>query len=222
MTIKEVEQLLEVPRATIRFYEKENLIKPVRESNGYRDYSEYDVGRLKQIILLRKIGFSVTDIEDVLDEARTLDEVLEENLVRLGKQIEELNGAVLLSKRLKSDDVDIASFDVDKYWNVLEDAERRGNKFMDIARDIADTEKKTVFSYMGWTDMNGNLYDFPKSVIKFIGLIFILGIACCFIRGEWTLVNFMSEVTIVAAIILVESIIRIPLLFFGNRRKDKE
>ena len=25
MTIKEVEQLLEVPRATIRFYEKENL-----------------------------------------------------------------------------------------------------------------------------------------------------------------------------------------------------
>ena len=37
MTIKEVEQLLEVPRATIRFYEKENLIKPVRESNGYRD-----------------------------------------------------------------------------------------------------------------------------------------------------------------------------------------
>ena len=118
--------------------------------------------------------------------------------------------------------MDIASFDVDKYWNVLEDAERRGNKFMDIARDIADTEKKTVFSYMGWTDMNGNLYDFPKSVIKFIGLIFILGIACCFIRGEWTLVNFMSGVTIVAAIILVESIIRIPLLFFGNRRKDKE
>ena len=161
MTIKEVEQLLEVPRATIRFYEKENLIKPVRESNGYRDYSEYDVGRLKQIILLRKIGFSVTDIEDVLDEARTLDEVLEENLVRLGKQIEELNGAVLLSKRL-------------------------------------------------------------KSVIKFIGLIFILGIACCFIRGEWTLVNFMSGVTIVAAIILAESIIRIPLHFFGNRRKDKE
>lgn len=161
MTIKEVEQLLEVPRATIRFYEKENHIKPVRESNGYRDYSEYDVGRLKQIILLRKIGFSVTDIEDVLDEARTLDEVLEENLVRLGKQIEELNGAVLLSKRL-------------------------------------------------------------KSVIKFIGLIFILGIACCFIRGEWTLVNFMSGVTIVAAIILVESIIRIPLHFFGNRRKDKE
>ncbi|WP_196805808.1 hypothetical protein, partial [Butyrivibrio sp. WCD2001] len=87
-------------------------------------------------------------------------------------------------KRLKSDDVDIASFDVDKYWNVLEDAERRGNKFMDIARDIADTEKKTVFSYMGWTDMNGNLYDFPKSVIKFIGLIFILGIACCFMMYQ--------------------------------------
>ena len=30
MTIKEVEQLLEVPRATVRFYEKERLINPIR------------------------------------------------------------------------------------------------------------------------------------------------------------------------------------------------
>ena len=30
MTIKEVEQLLEVPRATVRFYEKEGLINPTR------------------------------------------------------------------------------------------------------------------------------------------------------------------------------------------------
>ena len=30
MTIKELEQQLEIPRATIRFYEKENLIAPKR------------------------------------------------------------------------------------------------------------------------------------------------------------------------------------------------
>jgi len=43
MTIKEVEQCLGVPRATVRFYEKEGLLSPTREENGYRDYSQEDV-----------------------------------------------------------------------------------------------------------------------------------------------------------------------------------
>ena len=46
MTIKEVEQILGIPRATVRFYEKEGLIEP-KEKNGYRDYSQTDVIRLK-------------------------------------------------------------------------------------------------------------------------------------------------------------------------------
>ena len=46
MTIKEVEILLDIPRATIRFYEKEGLVEPIREENGYRAYSEEDVEML--------------------------------------------------------------------------------------------------------------------------------------------------------------------------------
>ena len=34
MTIKEVEQILNIPRATIRYYEKEKLIDPHRIENG--------------------------------------------------------------------------------------------------------------------------------------------------------------------------------------------
>ena len=52
MTIKEVEQILEVPRATIRFYEKEGLISPSREENGYRDYSKEDLEKVKKIVIL--------------------------------------------------------------------------------------------------------------------------------------------------------------------------
>ena len=96
MTIKDVEQQLGVPRATIRFYERERLISPVRGSNGYRDYSADDVSRLKEIILLRKIGLSVNDVEDILDGARILPEVLEENIKKLQTQMEELNGAITL------------------------------------------------------------------------------------------------------------------------------
>ena len=40
MTIHELETRIGLPRASIRFYEKEGLIAPKRLANGYRDYSE--------------------------------------------------------------------------------------------------------------------------------------------------------------------------------------
>ena len=83
MTIKEVEQYLEVPRATVRFYEKEGLITPERGGNGYRDYSDADVEKLRKIIVFRKLGMSLPDIEDVLDGVKPLSQAVAENIVTL-------------------------------------------------------------------------------------------------------------------------------------------
>ena len=76
MTIKDIEKTLGVPRATIRFYEKEGLINPKREENGYRAYSDEDIEVLKKIIILRKIGLSVNDINDLFDGVKSLSDVL--------------------------------------------------------------------------------------------------------------------------------------------------
>ena len=52
MTIKEVEEKTGLSRSNIRFYEKEKLIDPDRnENNGYREYSEQDVEKIKKIAL---------------------------------------------------------------------------------------------------------------------------------------------------------------------------
>ena len=84
MTIKELETNLGVPRANIRFYEKEGLLSPKREENGYRDYSPEDYERLKKILILRKIGIPVSEIADLFDGAASLPDVLEQNLANLG------------------------------------------------------------------------------------------------------------------------------------------
>ena len=99
MTIKELEQQLEIPRATIRFYEKENLITPKRGENSYREYSEDDVVTLKKIIILRKIGLSVSDIKNLLDGTSSLQPLLDKNISDLQKQIKELEGAISVCKR---------------------------------------------------------------------------------------------------------------------------
>ena len=81
MTIKELEQTLQIPRATIRFYEKEGLINPERKGNSYREYSNGDIAILKKTIILRKLGFSVSDIKEFLNNEVDFQEILEKNIL---------------------------------------------------------------------------------------------------------------------------------------------
>ena len=57
MKIKEVATLTKLPKETIRYYETLHLIKPERNQNGYREYSESDLNDLLFIIHLKKNQF---------------------------------------------------------------------------------------------------------------------------------------------------------------------
>ena len=63
MNVQDVEKALGITRANIRFYEREGLLSPDRKENGYRDYTNDDIVRLKKIIIFRKLGLSVADIK---------------------------------------------------------------------------------------------------------------------------------------------------------------
>ena len=217
MTIKEIEKLLEVPRATIRFYEKEGLLTPHREENGYRDYSEQDVEQLKKIIIFRKLGITVDDIEDLLDGARSVDSVLEDNMKSLEKQIEELTGALNLCRKMKNDSADIETFDTDGYWNYVGEEEKNGHPFADIAKDIVKTEKNVILSYLGWTDSEGNLYDPKKSIFYALISYAAIGVVLCFYKGEWKTECFVEAFAGIAFVILAELIFSIPLYFLEKR-----
>ena len=75
MTIKEIENLSGMTRANIRFYETEGLLRPARNSNGYRNYSEEDLNTLQKIRLLRTLHLSLEDIRSVSLGQNTLTEV---------------------------------------------------------------------------------------------------------------------------------------------------
>lgn len=217
MTIKEVERILEIPRATVRYYEKEKLFKPQREKNGYRDYSDEDVELLKKIIVLRKIGMSVEDIEDLFDGSKTLAEALEDNMVNLQKQMSELQGAINLCNKMREDNVEISSLDTNIYWNIVEEEEKKGNSFMDIAKDIVHEEKKIIANYLGWTDKDGNLYDISRNIRNFIVVFVGMGLIYCVIKKEWNIKNLSLGLRGVLGILLIESILAIPMYFLGKK-----
>ena len=221
MTIKEVEQYLEVPRATIRFYEKEGLINPQRGENGYREYSEEDVQTLKKIIILRKLGLAVADIEDVLDGARPMSEVVAGNISNLEKQIEELQGALKVCHRLQEEQEEIDTFDVDKYWNVIEEEEQKGNRFLDIAKDVVHFEKATILEYFGIADVNGNLsVSIPKAILAVVSCVAVFGCVKCIWEGAWTLQNFRHGMFQLLAILGIELVIGVPVYFAGRKRPE--
>ncbi len=66
MYIKEVTDLYPITRKALLTYEEKGLIHPKRNLSGYRDYSDEDIAMIKKIILLRKMNFSLNEIEEAL------------------------------------------------------------------------------------------------------------------------------------------------------------
>lgn len=54
---------------TLRYYEKEGLLKPVYidQNTGYRYYETSQLVEISKIISLRQIGLSIKDIKNILD-----------------------------------------------------------------------------------------------------------------------------------------------------------
>lgn len=131
MKIKEVEEKLGIPRATVRFYEKQSLITPERKENEYREYSEEDVIRLQKILILRKLGFSVSEIEDLFDDNADLESLLSAQLENLEQQKKEINGAIEICRQMKESSVSMDSMDVQYYWDEIHEKEAEGLSFFD-------------------------------------------------------------------------------------------
>lgn len=68
MQIKELARHTNLTAKTIRYYETIGLLPPPRRrANGYRDYSEADVDRVKFVAASRGLDFSLDDIGEILD-----------------------------------------------------------------------------------------------------------------------------------------------------------
>lgn len=65
MKTKELEKRLGITKDTLRFYEKEGLVKPLRDENGYRHYSEEDVRIIEIIMFFRSIEFTIDEIKQL-------------------------------------------------------------------------------------------------------------------------------------------------------------
>lgn len=71
---------------TLRFYDEQNLIKPVYvdEENGYRYYAGGQIAELHRILALRGMGFSIEDIRKIMngEEERKFLQVKKQEIIK--------------------------------------------------------------------------------------------------------------------------------------------
>lgn len=135
MKINEVEQQLNITKANIRFYEKEDLIHPSRAQNGYRDYTEEDIDNLKRIVILRKAGISLDNIRNIQNGTLSLSEAVRISRQQLQEQMEELKGSMELCRLLEKNSETVDQMDQDYYWNRIQNEELQGHKFVALIKD---------------------------------------------------------------------------------------
>ncbi len=70
MQIKEFCEMTGLGRDTVRFYEKQGLIAPKVRANGYREYGEAEVERVREVQLGQMLGFTLREIRKGMEAWR--------------------------------------------------------------------------------------------------------------------------------------------------------
>lgn len=91
--VKDIMDMFGITRDAIKYYEKKGLIEPSRTETGYRLFDSFNVEKLKKILDLRDLGFSIKEVIEMSEDAEC-----EKNAVALTalrketeKSIRELN-----------------------------------------------------------------------------------------------------------------------------------
>jgi len=97
MNIGDAAERSGLPAKTIRYYEEIGLLAPGRAGNGYRDYSDNDVHRLRFVQRSRSLGFSVEECRQLLSlygdrsrESADVKALAETKLAEIDRKIAEL------------------------------------------------------------------------------------------------------------------------------------
>ena len=87
----------ELPAKTIRYYEEIGLVAPDRAENGYRDYGDADIHKLRFIQRSRSLGFSIEECRQLMAlyndrtrASRDVKAIAKAKLVDIDRKLDEL------------------------------------------------------------------------------------------------------------------------------------
>ena len=169
MRISEVAEKTGLSISNIRFYEKKGLIGPDRDKDSkYRNYTEEDLALIKQILLLRKMDFSIETISHILNNKLTIEAAIQNQITELEEKRDSIQSSIDLCRKIAGDG-QYSSLDTDYYLSYVKEEEKKGRVFGQL-NDLLD-EVSDYYDYCFWNTpfagfaMPGTKYGKALSVI---------------------------------------------------------
>ena len=170
MKIQELECRTGLERPSIRFYEKEGLLTPVRLENGYREYSEADVELLKKIKLLRQLGMSVEKIRALQQGSEDLSAAIARQAAFHSSQIDEHRRCRAVCEAIREEGAEFSSLNAERYLKLLREV--RIDDYALGRRDFQETVAKEIHPwrrfFARWLD-----YGLWSAIISFVYIVIL-------------------------------------------------
>lgn len=123
MTVGEMAKKMGVSVRTLQYYDKNGLLSPSSESEGGRRlYTSKDMIKLHQILSLKSLGFSLSDIKNrliSLDSPADVTNALTEQAAAIREKMETLSEALNAIESLKTEVLQMQSVDFNKYADII-------------------------------------------------------------------------------------------------------
>jgi MerR family Zn(II)-responsive transcriptional regulator of zntA len=139
LTVSQIARRAEVSADTVRHYAHIGLLKPERNpQNGYKIFSEMDIGKLRFIRQAQSLGFTLAEIADIFSHSTSGDspcpqvrEVMQQRIIENKKKLEALNA---LQQRMEK---------ALALWNSMPDGHPDGHSVCHLIESVGQLEAKT-------------------------------------------------------------------------------
>ena len=160
MTVGKAAKKMGVTVRTLQYYDREGLLHPSAESDGGRRlYTDKDLVLLHQIISMKSLGFSLTDIKERLISLKTPDDVanaLTEQADAIRINIKQLKDSLAAIEQLKTEVLQMQTVNFKKYADIIVNLQMKNESYSLIKRFDDDTldrirsrfDKKSGFEFM--------------------------------------------------------------------------
>lgn len=140
LTVAEIASASGVSPHTVRYYIKEGLISPAAQAdNNYRLFTQQDVTRLRFIRMAKTLGFTLTEIRQILEHASIgespcadVREIIQHHIIDNRQKIHELQA---LQTRMEQ---------ALEKWQDMPDKTPNGTSICHLIESMSDTTENEV------------------------------------------------------------------------------